>query len=822
MLLLCISAYAQKTLLNNIMYRELSTSDILPTTNIAMIMQDRNGYLWYATNGEGLCKDDGYNIKVYNSHGYGKDVMQSDEVSCLCEDKKGNIIFGTRKGLYKLNVKDNKISRIEHNLFNRKKVNCLACDDKGQIWAGAAQSLIRFDQNGKFVKEYYIGDNRRQEVKEIIIDSKGTLWLTILRGGIATLDNKTDTITQRPWNLPVAASYMVENTRDGFFWVGTWGMGIVRYKADGTIILQDTPTSLSQFGLEVNNMIIDTTHNVMWVSTMDNLYAYSTDNNRLTLLSTNGFLPQEKKLIGKITRDRYGNIWVPGMSSKTFCLTWNSGGIRRDDVHVMTERNEYKLMADKIIREGDYFWIYQRRTRLSLYNMRSGEITFMNTNAKPVPLATQKAITKYMDGDGVWSCDGKHLIHIWHKGMDIYWEEDTLGKTPNYISALNDLGNGKLLIGTEKQVLRYDYRSHKIETLKDSTGTIHSIAWGTKGLEYSTTPTDLPSLVDKHGHLWTLTEKTLTETNPKTGAFRVIKAEDRNINVDCFTDMTLAGDSICVGGTGAFFVIAPCMELDKKNKHVSITLADSTHLTTLNHAHSKEIQFAYRFVRQSLFKSLYDAEWIYLDKGVNEISYDGVNDGDYILEARCTDEYGNWSDIQSITTFSIPSPLYRRWYSICIYLILTSSTVFFLIKKRRKDTQDTTPADTVDNPTIPSNSDKHITRLDKEAIQFKKQVTALIKQNLDNADYDSVQLANDMNLSRSNLYRKFQRYSNVCSPSEYIRNMRLEEGQRQLRETSLSITEISYNVGFSSSQYFAKCFKDLYGMTPKEYRSSHD
>lgn len=813
------NTFAYVTLPCNYSIRQLPTQGHLPSANINVIMQSGDGYFWYGTNGDGLCRDDGYCIKTYSSKTYGKGIMNNDEIGSICEDQQGRIWFSTRYGLYILNAKNDLITEVSHEQFKQKKINTICLDKGGNMWVGVARSVIKIDSKGRILKELNIDDNPRHEVKDMIVDSHGAIWGTILRGGLFNIVK--DRLTIMPWDCEAAASHIVEDESHQFFWIGTWGMGVVQYR-NGRItkVQQAEPNTSHRFGKEVNNMYIDKKNHIMWVSTMDDLYAYNTNGNKLTPLSTNNILPPEKKLIGKIISDNKGNIWVPGISPHTFAVTWTSGGIRRDEVETMTNKMGYKIMVDRIVREGDYYWIFQRRTRLSLYNSKTGEMTFMATDAFPSPLSTQKVLTKCKNGKGVWSCYGKRLIHIWHEGMKICWEEDTCGNTPNYIASLNDIGNGKLLIGTEKQVFSYDYIKHALKQETDSVGIVHLVSWDKKGLHYSTDPNILPSFTDSHGHLWTLTGGTLTETNTKTGASRVIHATDNNVNMDYFTDMTITGDSICLGGIGAFCMIAPCMELDSPTNDDRIILTDSTHITSLNHLYADRIQYKYRFVGKGLFDK--NTDWFTLETGKNEISYLSLSSGDYTLEAMCTDEYGRWSDIQQIHTFTIPTPFYLRWYAWMAYIIALSFIVrLIIIWKRDRDAQSKAmdEAQIHDSTNTESNGTPIIDPLAIEAQEFREQVTNAIMQNIDNPDYDAEQLATDMNLSRSNLYRRFQKYLDSSSPSEYLRTIRLEHGKRYLRETTLSVTEIAYKTGFSSSQYFAKCFKDAYNKTPKEYRS---
>ena len=55
--------------------------------------------------------------------------------------------------------------------------------------------------------------------------------------------------------------------------------------------------------------------------------------------------------------------------------------------------------------------------------------------------------------------------------------------------------------------------------------------------------------------------------------------------------------------------------------------------------------------------------------------------------------------------------------------------------------------------------------------------------------------------------------------SEYIINLRLAQAKKLLMDTNLNLTDISTQVGFNSTSYFATCFKKNVGMTPVKYRN---
>lgn len=100
---------------------------------------------------------------------------------------------------------------------------------------------------------------------------------------------------------------------------------------------------------------------------------------------------------------------------------------------------------------------------------------------------------------------------------------------------------------------------------------------------------------------------------------------------------------------------------------------------------------------------------------------------------------------------------------------------------------------------------------------FLKQYMAIIKANFSNPDLDVDMICKEIGMSRANFYRKAKTLT-ALSPAEMIKNLRLEAAAQMLRETDLSVSEILEKVAFSGSGYFSSCFKQVYGLTPKEYR----
>ncbi len=103
--------------------------------------------------------------------------------------------------------------------------------------------------------------------------------------------------------------------------------------------------------------------------------------------------------------------------------------------------------------------------------------------------------------------------------------------------------------------------------------------------------------------------------------------------------------------------------------------------------------------------------------------------------------------------------------------------------------------------------------------RFVANLRAAIEANMGNASYSVEQLAEEMCLSRTQLFRKVKALFDI-SPNELINDIRLQRAAVLIRSKADSLTQISYSVGFSEQSYFAKRFRKKYGVSPSEYANA--
>ena len=85
------------------------------------------------------------------------------------------------------------------------------------------------------------------------------------------------------------------------------------------------------------------------------------------------------------------------------------------------------------------------------------------------------------------------------------------------------------------------------------------------------------------------------------------------------------------------------------------------------------------------------------------------------------------------------------------------------------------------------------------------------------SSFATAQLSHKLHLSESQVYRKIKAITDL-STAVFIRSIRLQKGKELIQQSSKTISEISYDVGFNDPAYFSKSFKEEFGYSPSELR----
>jgi signal transduction histidine kinase/ligand-binding sensor domain-containing protein/DNA-binding response OmpR family regulator len=108
----------------------------------------------------------------------------------------------------------------------------------------------------------------------------------------------------------------------------------------------------------------------------------------------------------------------------------------------------------------------------------------------------------------------------------------------------------------------------------------------------------------------------------------------------------------------------------------------------------------------------------------------------------------------------------------------------------------------------------NLSRADQE---YVRRVRDAIQDHLADPEFGVSALASALAQDRSRLFRRVKELFDQ-SPSDLMRRMRIDAAEPLLAESSATVSEVAYAVGFNSVSYFCRCFQDVYGHTPAAYR----
>jgi len=238
------------------------------------------------------------------------------------------------------------------------------------------------------------------------------------------------------------------------------------------------------------------------------------------------------------------------------------------------------------------------------------------------------------------------------------------------------------LSSADGTVAKYDTRTHTLEP--------NPVASARKGNVVKRLG------VDACGHVWILTSLYVKEYNPANDSFRMFWYHDSNIAADYFQDLKVDGRSVCFAGAGGIYLAASAEALDRESAeaHAAVTdvSIDSTviylgygtseltvpaqakhvvvRLTSFSPLDADKVTFAYRLTPSN-------TQWINLPMGTNEIHLSNLTKGTYQLQVKATNQYGKWSQEQTVLTIDRVPAWWETWWAYLLY-ILTCATLIVL------------------------------------------------------------------------------------------------------------------------------------------------
>lgn len=150
-------------------------------TQVGCGFQDKEGNLWFGTLNEGVYRYDGKSFTQFTK----KNGLSDNGVNFITEDKAGNILFGTNRGICKYD----RGKFINDPLTDTLSITSFLEDQEGNTWFGLMnKGIYRYDGRdfSNFIYKYehpFYGDKYEKYINDIIQDKNGNIWFSSWNGG---------------------------------------------------------------------------------------------------------------------------------------------------------------------------------------------------------------------------------------------------------------------------------------------------------------------------------------------------------------------------------------------------------------------------------------------------------------------------------------------------------------------------------------------------------------------------------------------------------------------------------------------------------------
>lgn len=365
-------------------FKNYTIFDGLPSTSITCIEQDDKGFMWFGTR-DGVSRFDGFNFLSFSHNSEDEMSLSHNQIQSIYLDSQGELWVGTKKGLnrYIEGVGFEKYYRDENDPFSLAGNIVLSiCEDlENNLWIGTDNGLHKYDRVDKKFERYFHNVNdtnslRSNFIKKIYPDSKGALWMITGRG-VEKYHNKKrmfehyilEDIDKNTDLKDVNLAGIIKEDSKGRIWAGD---------TNGLWLYNSNEKNFESF-LGENNILEDIPVRALWedgygnmlIGAYTGLYINNFEKGKTKIIQHDKYDPYSisKNSIHSIFEDKEGNLWIG---------TW-AGGINYLDKNFNSFSHfseisglSYPVVSSFIEDESKNLWIGTEGGGLNYFDKSTG------------------------------------------------------------------------------------------------------------------------------------------------------------------------------------------------------------------------------------------------------------------------------------------------------------------------------------------------------------------------------------------------------------------------------------------------------------------
>ncbi|MCK8058449.1 MULTISPECIES: two-component regulator propeller domain-containing protein [unclassified Fusibacter] len=403
----------------------------LSNLSVSSIVQDKYGFMWFATQG-GLNYYDGRDMKIFRNDPFEEDGLVHNLIQTMYYDEeKHELWLGTYQGISRYLIAENRFINysVEKNNLSNPVVIAITKDLNGDMWFGTMNGLNRLiPETSQF--EHF--DVAGEVVRSLLIDSLGRLLVGTYEG-LQLFDYENKMLEKIPLELPSPYVMIVKEFDEGILSLGLWDGGVIEVKSDFS--------SMNIKSYEDNRIysLMKSSDGKLWVGSWGGgLFTDLTDGSKQHHMSDGKKGSLTHNVVYSMYEDQSGIVWIGT----------NGGGInkinpRKRNFVILTNNTEDSdsLSQGKInkVHEDDEgnLWIAVYNNGIHRYNPQNSEL-----------------IKYSADFDGEFQLPDNQVNEFFELGNDMYIGTNSgLGKynkEANRFDLAAEFTRGRLIYAIEK------------------------------------------------------------------------------------------------------------------------------------------------------------------------------------------------------------------------------------------------------------------------------------------------------------------------------------------------------------------------------------
>ncbi|MCW3084786.1 MAG: Response regulator containing a CheY-like receiver domain and a domain protein [Bacteroidetes bacterium] len=357
--------------------------DGLPFNNIWSICEDKKGNIWFGTSAQGISVYDGKTFKNYHF----KDGLHGVHIQSLLCDRRGIIWIAHENGLDKYDGSTFTFYGKEQGLFTQG-VNAIYEDNTGNVWFGSPDKITKYDGK-KFTS--ILRPEGFPKIKNIVIDNIGYMWLSTDAGVCVYNGKKFIMITEND-GLSSNTVYFAKPDNDGYMWLGTNNgidrLDLGKYVNQKELVLKHYGKEEGFIGQECNaNAFYKDIDGKLWVGTIEGITIYNPKQEAINNVEPQTQITNIRLFLENVNFSGYSDSIQDGLPVNLM-LPYDKNHITFDFIgisHTISEKVKYKFMLQGF----DKDWLPEGKETSTTYsNLPPGKYTFL---------------LKAANNDGIWN-----------------------------------------------------------------------------------------------------------------------------------------------------------------------------------------------------------------------------------------------------------------------------------------------------------------------------------------------------------------------------------------------------------------------------------